>query len=748
MISFISKSGMSSVAFVFVHPRTGKSTSIREPFTSDSPQPFAFYERLLCDWFDAQGIAARARLRFTNATGQLLTADTAIESDVSVTIAAITAIFHAPLDSPTTYEQLCEFPLTEAGCMRAARRMLDVHFHFPSVVFPRPILTVADDADGHRLALERLPPHFSLRLGASGRFDCQLLLRGKPLTPFVVLGSMPLAMEKDFQLELADLARRALQVPVSSLAEIEVRQIAEHRYEIVESLRQAIYSCHVDGIDDPPFFLVERPKPKQLMERFRRDFVWWASDPSATPSIEIIGEAVMVAHARVVKFRLPTGRRFRVFCNEDDLNIPALTELGRQCLVKRCGWATIDATQPVHLQQDEDEFVIVINPANMVAQSCDGGLEEVHAVDLPRGDHMICFRREDGSVFTWKWPFETKSATALEEVRCLTLQPVALTWHDRSLPEFISQVWRSSPSDPVDVVAAQPVHIVVVFESDQPYEFDMTSVDSVEFLKIQLMERLRAAHPDRRIQADTIELLKKGEVIDDQNRLNESCRLTASCSDAISLNFRCNDKVFSHTFDVQTKVVAIRAYLAQYLGAELHDIRVVFLGRELKDRFAIGGLNVRPGREIIVYNDKIESSGLLIMSGTIKPPLAINFWYRGKKSIVSFDVRSTVGDAKAHCAQKVLRALQGTEFDLWFKGKKLTDNLLFCDLRVRANRPMHVIVVVRGEEADGPVYMRAIREIRDAWGCPANMDELVDVYNQSGGDLDEVDQFCELSSSA
>jgi hypothetical protein len=274
----------------------------------------------------------------------------------------------------------------------------------------------------------------------------------------------------------------------------------------------------------------------------------------------------------------------------------------------------------------------------------------------------------------------------------------------------------------------------------------MTSTDSVECLKIQLLEKLRAAHPGRRIQVDTIELAVKGEVIDDQSKLNESCLLTASSSDAITLSFRYNEKFFSHTFDIQAKVLGIRTYLAEYLGAELNDIRVVFSGRELQDRFAIRGLNVRPGKEIIVYNDKIDNKGLLIMSGTIKPPIVINFWYHGKKSIISFDVRSTVGDAKAHFAQKVLGALQGTEFQLWFKGKKLTDNVLFCDLRVRANKPMHVAVVVHGEDGEGPVYLRTIREIRDAWGCPADMDELVDIYNQSGGDLDAVDQFCELNS--
>jgi hypothetical protein len=293
-----------------------------------------------------------------------------------------------------------------------------------------------------------------------------------------------------------------------------------------------------------------------------------------------------------------------------------------------------------------------------------------------------------------------------------------------------------------------PVHIVVLFEGDRLYEFDMTNMDLMEFLKIQLLEKLQAAHPERRIQADTIELLVKGEVIDDHSRLNESCQLTAFSSDAISLSFRYNDRLFSHTFDVQTNVLGIRTYLAEYLAADLSDIRVVFLGRELKDRFAIRGLNVRPGKEIIVYNDKIDNKGLLIMSGTIKPPIVINFWDRGKKSIISFDVRSTVGDAKAHLAQKVLDALQGTEFDLWFKGKKLTNNLLFCDLRVRINKPMHVVVVVRGEESEGPVFMRTIREIRDAWGRPADMEELVDIYNQSGGDLDEVDQFCELNAEA
>jgi hypothetical protein len=53
-------------------------------------------------------------------------------------------------------------------------------------------------------------------------------------------------------------------------------------------------------------------------------------------------------------------------------------------------------------------------------------------------------------------------------------------------------------------------------------------------------------------------------------------------ADAVDLSFQYNDQLFSHTFNVRTNVLGIRTYLA-----ELNDIRVVFLGRGFKDRFAI-----------------------------------------------------------------------------------------------------------------------------------------------------------------
>jgi hypothetical protein len=348
---------MSSVDFEFTDPRSREP--VKFSVKSESLQPFSFFQESLFAWFDAHSLSARCRLHFTNSNGDVLTPSTQIKGRETAIIAGIIIHFLHPFDLATSYEQLCTFPLTEDSCMKAAHRILDAYFQHPVVVFPP--VGLSDPCD-----LSQLPWHFSLKLTSSDTTLCELWHCNKLLTPFVVLGWIPAKPDRQFQLELSNVARKALDFPHSYaakfLTDFTVRHVDGPRYDLViaNDLHADLYYYRIEGVnglfslvdvEGVPFLKSRVSRFRALLvKRVRADFLW-ASDEE--PSIEVAKNShpstrekpivVRFAGARLLTLRLPTGREVRMFQpDKAPIDAARIAELGAKFMSAKCGWATTD----------------------------------------------------------------------------------------------------------------------------------------------------------------------------------------------------------------------------------------------------------------------------------------------------------------------------------------------------------------------------------------------------------------------
>jgi hypothetical protein len=247
------------------------------------------------------------------------------------------------------------------------------------------------------------------------------------------------------------------------------------------------------------------------------------------------------------------------------------------------------------------------------------------------------------------------------------------------------------------LILERTIHISVRCEGYDDLRLEILDTDSCYGIKTAFVERLKRISPDRVVHPCEITLRHPDETLlqdRDSVRHLDSMVLIASVEESLTVTFRYNEKLLIHPFDVKKTVADMKAYLAGEIGAQIEDIRLDLHGRNLNDALAVSGLRIRPGSQIIVYDGQIDGTGMLLLSGTLPEPVAIDFRYEGNLATVRFPTCTTVADAKAHLALHVFYIAQEVAFSLWFQGIRLDDAVILADVKVPAQA--HIDVITHG----------------------------------------------------
>jgi hypothetical protein len=157
--------------------------------------------------------------------------------------------------------------------------------------------------------------------------------------------------------------------------------------------------------------------------------------------------------------------------------------------------------------------------------------------------------------------------------------------------------------------------------------------------------------------------------------------LQAPSHDDISVSFRYDGVVRSHTFAQTDTVLQAREFATREYGLASVKTTVLFhASRELVDRQRLAGLRLRPGQFIIVATTNLGHV-LLHSARHIPPVREYHFTCKDQNMRFVLSVADTdmIDRVKVHVAEKLSEGLPSVidwrRVELWFKGKELLNDV-------------------------------------------------------------------------